>query len=288
MRLAAAVALALSLCAGRAGAVNFTLTVSTFGPVSPSVITSTPSGIICPSTCSASFVAGSTVTLGVVAASTVNFAGWTGANGCQTNQQSCNVLVAAAAGVSATFMPILQVSMSGNGLGTVADSTGLINCSSINGCIGAGAQRYSFPKGTRIVLTETAGSSSTFVGWSGDSGCAHASTCTITLNGYESIVSTFAFSGTSVTIAVGVIGHGTVTSSPSGVNCVNGSGTCAVAFSTGTHITLSTAAASGWHFSGWSNGGCASSSTACVVIASSTYQGLGGYQSPAAFFYKTP
>lgn len=285
--------LACLLLAARAGATTYTLAVSTLGPVSPSIVfSSNPvTGINCGSTntaCSADFASGSTVTLTEIDASTTAFAGWTGANGCQTNEPTCDVFVTANSSVTATFNPLVSISLSGVGLGTVTDATGQVNCASTNGCVGAGAQTYAYASGSTVTFTETAGSTSTFVGWTGDAGCNTASTCTITLNGFEAIVATFTSVGP-FTINVQIPnGGGTVWSSPAGIDCGSTSTACAVAFSSGTTITLSTEAADGFYFSGWQNGGCASSTTACVVVSSSAYQGLGGSDSPAAYFYATP
>lgn len=269
-----------------AAATTYTLTVSTFGPVSPSVITSSnpATGIWCGSThtaCTATFASSATVVLTQVSASTVTFVGWGGAQGCGTNHQTCAVAMTADAHVTATFNPFLSIAVYGVGLGAVSDATGLVDCAATNGCVGAGAQRYNYPKGTHVVLTETAGSSSTFVGWSGFGGCSRASTCTVTLNGYQAIVATFTSAGP-FTLAVAVPnGGGTVTSTPPGINC---GAVCAAEFASGTSVALTTAAADGWFFAGWANGGCAGQ-TPCVVTSSSTYQGLGGSRSPAAFFY---
>src|SRR5258708_13904816 len=54
------------------------------------------------------------------------------------------------------------------------------------------------------------------------------------------------------TLTVGVTGGGKVTSSPSGVSCP---GTCTVAFTYGTTVTLTASANAGYTFAGWS-GAC--------------------------------
>lgn len=267
---------------------NFSLIVSTVGAKSPSVITSSnpATGIWCGSShtaCSASFGAGERVTLTVVTASTVAFAGWTGAQGCGTNNPTCTVTMNAGAAVTATFLPLLSVTVSGNGLGSVTDSSATVVCATTTGCTGNGGVTYAYPTGTHIVLTETAGSSSTFVGWTGNAGCNTASTCTFTLNGYQAIVATFTSVGP-FTIEVTVVGDGRVTSSPAGIDCGS---TCTAEFSSGTVVTLSTSAALGAYFAGWANGGC-SGLNVCTVTSTSTYQGLGGSSSPAAFFYPAP
>lgn len=278
-------ALLLALIAAPAAATTYTLTVSTVGPTSPSSVAISSGGptYTCPGTCAVVFATGTIVNLTETSASTAVFAGWTYANGCATNKRTCRVVMNADANVSATFNPLLALSLHGNGLGVVTSSGGLVNCSWLNGCARGATQTYSFKAGSTIVLTETEGSSSTFTGWTGDGGCGTASTCTFTLSGYKVIVATFSSTGP-FTIAVNVRGHGSVRSSPSGINCGNGNAACAVEFSSGTSIALSTHAAAGYRFTGWANGGC-NGLTPCVVVSSSVQQGLFGAESPSAFFY---
>lgn len=271
-----ALLLALALCAP-ARAVNFTLSVSTSGPVTPLVVvTSTPSGIVCPGTCSASFLSGSTITLGAVWPSTEAFAGWTGVRGCLSNQPQCGLTLTANTSVAAKFNPMLGVSLAGTGLGSVT-----LSSQPATSYATGGAQQYIYPKGSVVVLRRVVDSSSTFAGWIGDGGCSSASTCTVTLNGYETIVASFTAVGPS-TMTVNVVGGGTVTSSPVGITCP---GTCSHAFTLGTVVTLTTAAASGYRFGGWSNGGCSTNLT-CKPTVNSAQQGLGGSASPSAYFFK--
>ena len=65
-------------------------------------------------------------------------------------------------------------------------------------------------------------------------------------------------------LSVSVTGQGRITSSPSGVDCTAGqSGTCSSAFPTGTAVTLTATADSGWEFGSWS-GACVGEGE-CVV-----------------------
>jgi hypothetical protein len=64
-------------------------------------VTSAPAGINCGSTCSASFTAGTTVTLNATAATGSTFAGWSGGGCSETG--SCSVSMSGAQSVSATF-----------------------------------------------------------------------------------------------------------------------------------------------------------------------------------------
>jgi hypothetical protein len=78
---------------------EFPLSVSKAGAGSGTV-TSTPAGIDCGSTCSAEFQEGEAVSLSAAAATGSSFAGWTGA--C-TGTGACEVTIAEAASVTATF-----------------------------------------------------------------------------------------------------------------------------------------------------------------------------------------
>lgn len=260
---------------------TFTLTVSTSGPVTPSsVITSTPSGIVCPGTCAAAFVEGSTVTIGVVTPSTVAFVSW--GTPCRSNLPSCRLTLTANTVVTAKFSIKLDLSLYGTGLGIIT-STGLPAFGNSSGTSVGGTRSYIYPLGTTIVLRQSTGTASSFTGWSGSSGaCGTASTCTLTLNGYYHITATFTASASTYPLMVTIPkGGGTVTSSPTGIACP---GVCRSTFTANAAVTLTTAAASGYYFGGWANGGCSRGQT-CVVHSTSPLQGLGGRYSPAAYFY---
>jgi hypothetical protein len=62
-------------------------------------------------------------------------------------------------------------------------------------------------------------------------------------------------------------GSGTVTSSPSGINCGS---TCAWTYTAGTQVTLTASPASGSRFAGWSGGGCSGTGTCAVTLNSAT------------------
>jgi hypothetical protein len=62
-------------------------------------------------------------------------------------------------------------------------------------------------------------------------------------------------------------GTGTVTSSPSGINCGS---TCSAAFPTDTVITLTATVASDSSFTGWSGGGCSGTGTCTVTMTTDT------------------
>lgn len=82
---------------------------------------------------------------------------------------------------------------------------------------------------------------------------------TISVNGTGSI-SVYVPSATLNTLGVALVGNGTVTSNPSGINC---GATCSYDFNSLVSVSLTPSASSGYAFSAWS-GDCTGSST-CVV-----------------------
>lgn len=67
------------------------------------------------------------------------------------------------------------------------------------------------------------------------------------------------------TLTVSPSGSGTVTSSPSGINCGS---TCSASFTDGTMVALTANAAPGSTFSGWSGGGCSGTGKCSVTVNS--------------------
>jgi len=169
------------------GGTTRTLTVTRAGTGSGTV-TSSPSGITCGSTCSASFASGASVTLTASAASGSTFAGWSGA--C-TGTSTCTVPMTAAQSVTATFntsatSQTLTVARAGTGTGTVSSSPAGITCGSTCSA--------SYASGTSVTLTASAASGSTFAGWSG--ACTGTGGCTVAMTAARSVTATFNTSAT--------------------------------------------------------------------------------------------
>ena len=167
------------------------------------------------------------------------------------NAGSCGVVFALDLAVNAYN---LTVSKSGNGSGKVTSSPAGIDCGST--C------RTNFAAGTQVTLTAAASSGSTFIGWGGV--CSGSGSCVVTMNASQNVSAIFTQT-IAYTLSVSVIGslNGTVTSSPSGINCGS---TCSASFSAGTQVTLIANPVSGSTYT-W--GGACSGNGSCVVTMNS-------------------
>lgn len=228
-------------------ATSYPLTVQVVGTGS---VTSSPAGINCPGTCSATFTSGTQVTLNAIAGTGYSFQGWTG-SGCGT-ASSCAVTVNAAVSLTATFtssgVPTYPVAVSLSGPGTVTSSPAGINCGS--------SCTANFPQGSQVTLTAAPAIGAMFSGWGG--ACTGTGTCTITLTAATAVSAGFV---PTYPLAVQLTGgSGTVTSNPSGINCPT---TCTANFAQSTQVTLAALPGQGFTFSGWS--GACSGSQACTV-----------------------
>ncbi len=135
------------------------------------VVTSSPAGISCGSSCSASFPSSTSVTLTAASQSGSRFVGWAGA--C-AGTGACTVSMASARAVSATFQPdttyALALTLSGSG-GVTSSPSGLSCTSSCS---------VDFPAGTLVTLTASPDNGRTFRGWSG--ACRGTSTCVVRMD----------------------------------------------------------------------------------------------------------
>jgi phospholipase C len=239
-----------------AAASSVQLTVQDGGP-GTGTITSSPAGINCGSTCAANFPSGTSVTLTATPGAGSTFTGWSG--GCKGND-SCTFQLSKPTSVTATFAagppPVqLTVQDAGSGSGTVTSNPAGINCGS--------ACTASFQSGTSVTLTATPASGSTFTGWSG--ACSGSGNCTVNLTTASSVTATFAAS-VQLTVQTSGDGTGTITSSPSGINCGS---TCTATFPSGTSVLLTTDAQAGSTFGSWS-GGCSGSGGCNLKLTADT------------------
>lgn len=233
--------------------VTYTLTIVKAGTGSGTV-TSSPAGINCGATCTATFPAGSSVQLTAAAAAGSTFTGWSGdATGADLNSwpdgaaEASNPTTVVMNGnktVTATFSPVmytLTILKAGTGSGTVTSNTGGINC-------GATCTAQ-IPSGTNMVLTAAAAAGSTFAGWSGDLTGANT-TLNFTMTGNRTITATFNLvpANFTLTIIKAGTGSGTVASVPVAITC---GAACSASFPAGSTVQLTAAPSLGSSFGGW-------------------------------------
>ena len=142
---------------------------------------SSPAGINCPSTCTASFAAGTSVTLTATAGSGFSLGGFGGA----CSGSLCSLVLSSNQAVSATFTAVgpTQLTVSVSGSGTVTSSPAGIDCPTT--CAA------NFNDGTIVTLSATPASGYNFSGFGG--ACTGMS-CQLTLTGGQnlSVTATFA------------------------------------------------------------------------------------------------
>ena len=232
-----------------------TLTINRTGS---GVVASTPTGISCGSSCSASFTTGTVVTLTATPLTGATFTGWSG--DCTGTATTCTITMDRGRTVGAAFSsPVTNTltiaKMNGNGgTGTITSAPQGINCGST--C------KYGFTPGTTVTLTASPNGSSGFTGWGRDaSTCGTTNPCVLTMNSDRTVSASFM----SYTLKASKTGNGTgiISTSPSGISC----GTlCSHGFPPGTVTAFSAAPLTGSAFTGW-GGACSGTTNPCMVTA---------------------
>ena len=168
---------------------GYDLTVAKSG-TGGGTVTSSPSGISCGSICTASFTKGSTVTLSVAPAAGSLFTGWSGA--CK-GTGICRVAMTGAKSVGAVFTakPVLTITKSGTGTGTVTSSPAGISCGET--CTAP------FNKGAVVTLTPAPAAGSVFTRWTG--GCTGTGICRVTMTKDVTVTAQFTTGSCTYTVA---------------------------------------------------------------------------------------
>lgn len=224
------------VCTPDCGTGEFALTVVKTGAGDGTVM-SNVGGINCGATCSANIAATTVVTISATADANSNFVGFGGA----CTGTTCMVTMSEARTVTANFVKkssLVSVGKTGTGMnvGVVSALPGSINCGAT--CSGT------FDHGTVLLFTQTPGTNNTFGAWTGCDSVV-GDLCVVTVDGVENVSASFTLAQFSV--AVTVVGTGTVMSSPAGINCTTG--TCTAMFDAGTNVSLTQT--SGGTFTGW-------------------------------------
>ncbi|GEM_PF-2345965 len=220
------------------------LTISTIGS---GIVTSTPSGIDCGTTCSMSVPYQSSVTLTSTPSADFVFGGWSGA--C-SGTGPCTVTMDQPRAAGAIFLELFTLTVQRTAGGSVTSAPSGITCGAT--CIA------DFPDGTSIALTATPDPGFIFAGWGG--ACIGTGACGFPLTGDTTVTATFQ---PVLTVAV-AIGSGNVTSAPAGIVC--SSGTCTAPFPLNTVVTLTPTPSAGWAFRRWA-GDCTGSGACSVTMS---------------------
>ena len=233
--------------------VNPTLSV-VISPNGGGTVTSSPAGIDCGFSCSASYASGTSVQLTATPATGYVFSGWSGA--CTGTSTQCTVAVTATATAIATFTPTAPstfgLTVVVNGPGTVSSTPGGISCGS--------SCSAPFAANSTVTLTATpAPGSNTFAGWSGACTGTNA-TCVVTMSAARNVGATFV-GASQVTLNVSTTAGGVVTSIPGGINCGT---TCAAGFALGANVSVVATPSPGYQFSGW--GGACTGTNVCDLV----------------------
>jgi uncharacterized repeat protein (TIGR02543 family) len=183
-------------------------------------------GTVAVSPSQAEYASGTIVTLTATAASGYAFSNWTGDATGTTNPTTVtmngNKTVTANFIAGPTYTLTVQVSPSGGG--TVALSP----------------SQAAYASGTIVTLTATAASGYAFSNWTGDA-TGTANPTTVTMNGNKTVTANFIAGPTyTLTVQVSPSGGGTVALSPNKTH-----------YPSGTIVTLTATAASGYAFSDW-------------------------------------
>lgn len=147
-------------------------------------VASTPPGILCGTTCSATYPAGTSVTLAATPDVSSTFTGWS-SGGC-SGTLACTVGGNTAVAATATFSLLVSsytLTVATSGPGTVTSTPAGISC-------GADCSE-AYASGTQVTLTAKPNSNgATFSGWSGS--CAGSSlTCTVTMQAAAGVTAAF-------------------------------------------------------------------------------------------------
>jgi len=201
------------------------------------------------------------ITLSALPDGESTFTGWSG-GGC-SGSGTCKVTLASNTSVTATFTKnapnerTLTVTKSGSGTGTVSSEPVGIDC---------GAKcSHAFTEGTVVELTPTPGPNSVFTGWSG--ACSGTGPCKVTMSQARTVGATFDPAQRILLVSRSGSGGGTVTSSPTGIDCGS---TCSAKFDHGTQVTLTASPAAGSSFTGWSGNGCSGTGSCKVTLNADT------------------
>ena len=228
-------------------------------------VLSTPEGIDCGSICSATFDAGTHITLTATAAAGYAFAYWSGL--CNNAAPACIFTTNGDMAVTALFASEtskkykLTVTKMGKnkGTGTIMSDDLKIDCGET--C------KNPYFKGTPVFLTAVPDAGVTFTGWSG--ACTGTGVCRVTMNSAKKVTANFK-GPLKLTVQKQKVngGNGTVTSDPAGISCGPDCAGTRAFYLLHEAVTLTAQADADSVFVGWSLPKCQGRGTCTVTMDS--------------------
>ena len=210
-------------------------------------VTSVPGGINCltgnTGDCSEPFARDRVVTLDANPDPGWVFGSWAGCVPVAGTPTRCEVTMSQAQSVTATFLRLLTASIVGSG--RVTSTPPGINCQTGN----TGDCTEAYADGTVVTLDAVVDGGSTFDGWVGCTPVVgNPLQCTVTMDQARSVTAEFI---QEFSLTVSLVGGGSVSSSPPGIDCGDGNVDCDEDYIGGTLITLDAIPQSGWAFDRW-------------------------------------
>ena len=241
-------------------------------------VTSSPPGIdVAAGTPAASFVANTVVTLTATPEEGSRFVGFTFEDPDRTceagsTENTCVITVDDAIDVTATFVEVEEVVPEDPVLLTVVTVGDGTVTREPSGTVVEDA--FQFERGDEVTLTAVPAEGAEFVSWDPAAVCAEnteANVCVITLT-EDTTTITATFTEVELadpaTVSVAIVGNGSVTSDPAGVDTAAGQDSAE--FESGDTVTLMATPAAGWAFVGWEPDLVCQEGSAvnpCVVVA---------------------
>ncbi len=144
----------------------------------------------------------------------------------------------------------LTIGAGGDGKGAVTSRDGSISCSP--------PCTVTVQHDKTVTLDASGDSNSTFTGWGG--ACSGNGACSVTMNGEKTVIANFDTNKLKVSKTPINLGDGTVTSSPTGINCGS---TCSAGYKLMQDVVLTATPDEFSGFTGW--GGACSGNGTCTV-----------------------